>query len=58
MRASLPNVPVMALTATATEPVRNDICQNLNMKEPKITTTGFDRKNLYIEVKMKTSTLS
>ena len=43
MRKSLPKVPVMALTATATEPVRNDIVENLRLVSPKITVTGFDR---------------
>uniref|UniRef100_A0A915M317 DNA 3'-5' helicase n=1 Tax=Meloidogyne javanica TaxID=6303 RepID=A0A915M317_MELJA len=42
MRKSLPKVPVMALTATATEPVRNDIVENLRLLSPKITVTGFD----------------
>uniref|UniRef100_A0A1I8BTA7 ATP-dependent DNA helicase n=1 Tax=Meloidogyne hapla TaxID=6305 RepID=A0A1I8BTA7_MELHA len=43
MRKSLPKVPVMALTATATEPVRNDIVENLRLISPKVTVTGFDR---------------
>ena len=43
MRKSLPKVPVMALTATATEAVRNDIVENLKLVSPRITVTGFDR---------------
>uniref|UniRef100_A0A914M7G4 ATP-dependent DNA helicase n=2 Tax=Meloidogyne incognita TaxID=6306 RepID=A0A914M7G4_MELIC len=58
MRKSLPKVPVMALTATATEPVRNDIVENLRLVSPKITVTGFDRKNLFIEVKKRTQSLT
>ena len=33
----------MALTATATEAVRNDIVENLKLVSPRITVTGFDR---------------
>ena len=43
MRKSLPGVPIMALTATATDPVRNDIIQNLHLKNAKKSFTGFDR---------------
>lgn len=41
---------VAAFTATATDIVRDDICRLLCLKEPKITVTGFDRKNLFFEV--------
>ena len=38
-----PQVPIMALTATATPEVRKDICRCLNLKNPVVTCTGFDR---------------
>ncbi len=44
----LPHRPVIAaFTATATERVKNDIVNNLNLSNPFMLTTGFDRKNLY-----------
>ena len=43
--------PVLALTATATEEVRQDIARQLRMKDPHITITGFARPNLRFEVK-------
>jgi len=49
----LPNVPVMALTATATPIVRSDICKALRLRDPVVTCTGFDRPNLYLEVRQK-----
>ncbi len=41
---------IIALTATATEKVRADIVQHLNLSAPRIFVTGFDRRNLYWEV--------
>lgn len=41
--------PTIALTATATEDVRNDIIHVLELKEPSIVITGFDRTNLIYE---------
>jgi ATP-dependent DNA helicase RecQ len=38
--------PTIALTATATDDVRADIVQQLQMREPRIVITGFDRPNL------------
>ena len=44
--------PVLtAFTATATAKVRDDIIDKLNLVEPYVLTTGFDRKNLYLEVR-------
>ena len=48
----LPRRPIVtAFTATATERVRSDIKHQLHMKDPYETVTGFDRKNLYFEVR-------
>ncbi len=41
---------VSAFTATATEEVKGDIVKQLDVLEPKIMTTGFDRANLFFEV--------
>ena len=43
--------PVLALTATATEEVRQDISRQLRMRDPHVTITGFARPNLRFEVK-------
>src|SRR5207237_10137693 len=42
--------PILALTATATERVRNDIIRQLGMSNTQITITGFARPNLRFEV--------
>ena len=42
---------VGAFTATATKEVRNDIVSMLGLENPHVTVTGFDRKNLYFEVR-------
>ncbi|HEV8235093.1 MAG TPA: RecQ family ATP-dependent DNA helicase, partial [Gemmatimonadaceae bacterium] len=43
--------PILALTATATAEVRDDIARQLGMVDPHITVTGFARPNLRFEVK-------
>ena len=43
--------PILALTATATAEVRDDIARQLGMSDPKVTVTGFARPNLRFEVK-------
>ncbi|CAH0133906.1 ATP-dependent DNA helicase RecQ [Pedobacter sp. Bi27] len=46
LREILPNVPVLALTATATEFVRKDIVEKLEMKDPQVFVKSFARDNL------------
>ncbi|MCC9601832.1 RecQ family ATP-dependent DNA helicase [Stieleria sp. JC731] len=46
----LGNVQTIALTATATEAVREDICSILELESPKIFVKGFARTNLFLEV--------
>eukprot|EP01012_Entosiphon_sulcatum_P022905 TRINITY_DN27886_c0_g1_i1.p1 TRINITY_DN27886_c0_g1~~TRINITY_DN27886_c0_g1_i1.p1 ORF type:complete len:750 (-),score=166.47 TRINITY_DN27886_c0_g1_i1:188-2392(-) len=49
----LGSVPVMALTATATPKVQQDIQKNLGMLEAKLFKSSFNRENLYYEVRAK-----
>ena len=51
VRKYLNNPPVLALTATATEDVRNDIVNALGMTKPEIVINGFNRENLIYGVK-------
>ena len=48
-----PDIPVIALTATATPKVQSDIIKNLDLRDPKIYTASFNRANLYYEVQPK-----
>lgn len=48
------DAPVIALTATATDKVRNDIKKNLGIAEAKDFKSSFNRQNLYYEVRQKT----
>ena len=50
LRTALPNVPLMALTATATERVRTDIITHLKLHEPEIFVASFNRPNLAYRV--------
>ena len=52
MVAGLPVRPVVsAFTATATKEVQEDIQCVLQLRDPKVLVTGFDRANLYFEVR-------
>ncbi len=54
-RRILGNPTTIALTATATDRVRDDIVKMLDLREPEIFITGFARPNLFYEVKMPSS---
>jgi ATP-dependent DNA helicase RecQ len=47
------DVPVIALTATATPKVQSDIGMNLGLRKPKIFMSSFNRPNLYYEIQPK-----
>ncbi len=48
-----PNIPIIALTATATPKVQSDIAKNLGLRDPNIFISSFNRDNLHYEVQPK-----
>ena len=57
LRKKFPEIPIIALTATATEKVRDDIIKQLNLKNPKIFLSSFNRPNLSYEILPKKDSL-
>jgi len=53
LRALLPDIPVMALTATATTRVRTDIVNHLHLRDPAVFVASFNRPNLSYQVTPK-----
>jgi ATP-dependent DNA helicase RecQ len=53
LREQFPHVPAMALTATATPRVRDDIVKHLALREPAIFVASFNRPNLTYRVETK-----
>jgi ATP-dependent DNA helicase RecQ len=43
--------PVLALTATAPPPLRDEVVERLHLRDPLVLVTGFDRPNLHLEVR-------
>ena len=50
LRKNFPNIPIIALTATATEDVREDIVKQLSLEDHKMFISSFNRPNLSYEV--------
>ena len=53
IRERMPDTPFMALTATATPRVSQDIIDQLNLKNPAVHRGGFERPNLFYQVRPK-----
>ncbi len=53
LREVYPDVPMMALTATATRRVQEDIMHQLALRQPHVHIASFNRPNLYYEVRQK-----
>jgi ATP-dependent DNA helicase recQ len=57
IRAQFRNAVFLALTATATAQVQEDITANLRMKTPEVFVAGFNRPNIFLEVRPKRNAL-
>lgn len=53
LRQRYPDVPIQALTATATKRVQQDIIQQLNLRSPDIHIASFNRTNIHYQVQPK-----
>ncbi|KKR28047.1 MAG: helicase RecQ protein, partial [candidate division CPR2 bacterium GW2011_GWD2_39_7] len=53
LKENFPNIPIIALTATATSKVQSDIASELNIPDSKRYKASFLRKNLQIKIKSK-----
>ncbi len=55
LKQSFPDIPLMALTATADGPTRRDIAERLHLEEARLFAAGYDRPNLFYRVVAKQS---
>ncbi len=53
IRRELPDVPIIALTATATPSVRSDIITELSLRDPAVFIGSFNRANLFYRIEEK-----
>jgi len=54
LRERFPDVPIVALTATADEQTRDDVVRQLGLDDARIFATGFDRPNIHYSAAYKT----
>ena len=53
LKQKFPNLPILALTATAPNKIRDDVINQLGMKNTVFFRSSYNRKNLYIEIRKK-----
>lgn len=53
LKQFFPHCPIMALTATATQDVQNDMITQLAMEKPVVLKGSFDRPNLTVRIQLK-----
>lgn len=53
IRNQVSSVPILAVTATATQHVREDIVSSLRLKNPQIVSMGFDRPNIHFSFRAR-----
>lgn len=58
LKTHFPQVPVIALTATADQLVRKDIVERLNVNDAQVFVSGFNRPNIYYAVEPKRNSYS
>ena len=51
LRDAFPSAPILALTATADKTTKLDILKQLNLREPRVFVSSFDRPNLSLDVR-------
>ena len=52
-RKEFPDAPCLALTATATKQVRQDVLKNLELKDASVLVSSFNRKNIFLQVQVR-----